>query len=162
MRGMLAIRTVPDPVLRAATIPVTEFSAALEKLADEMRETMHAHRGMGLAAPQVGQSIKLFIIEYAGSDDDPAIPFTAYVNPQITWSSFNTAVMNEGCLSVPNLEGNVRRPKRITLTAQDLKGNPVRIKAKGLLARIMQHELDHLNGIIFTDKVEPGSLHPTQ
>jgi len=159
MRGMLPIRTVPDPILRTATAPVTEFSAELAKLAETMRETMHAHRGMGLAAPQVGQSIKLFIIEYAGSDEDEAIPFTVYVNPQITWSSMNTSISNEGCLSIPKMEGNVRRPKRVTLTANDLQGNQIRVKARGLLARIIQHEVDHLNGVLFTDKVEPGTLH---
>ena len=159
MRGMLAVRVVPDPILRTATTEVTDFNAVLKKLADDMRETMHAHKGMGLAAPQIGQSIRLFIVEYGGSDDDPAIPFTAYVNPTITWRSANSTLMTEGCLSIPGIEGTVRRPKRITLDAFDLAGNPVRVKAKGLLARIMQHEMDHLEGVLFTDKAEPGSVH---
>lgn len=156
---MLVIRTVPDPILRTATTPVTDFSAELTKLADLMRDAMHAHRGMGLAAPQIGESIQLFIIEYAGSEDDSAIPFAAYVNPTISWSSLNTAVANEGCLSIPNTEGSVRRPKRITMDAYDLNGKAVRVKARGLQARIIQHEIDHLHGVLFIDKTEPGTLH---
>lgn len=159
MRGMLTVRIVPDPILRTATTEVTDFTDALKKLADDMREAMHTHKGMGLAAPQIGESIRLFIVEYGGSDDDPAIPFTAYVNPTITWRSDNSVLMTEGCLSIPGIEGTVRRPKRVTLDAYDLNGVPVRIKAKGLLARIIQHEMDHLDGILFTDKAEPGSVH---
>lgn len=155
---MLAIHVVPDPVLRSATTEVTAFNASLKKLADGMRTTMHAHNGMGLAAPQVGHSIRLFIVEYKGSEDDEPIPYIAIVNPVITWSSTNTTTMNEGCLSIPNMEGLVRRSKQLKVTAQDLDGKPIHLKARGLLARIMQHEIDHLHGILFIDKAEPGSV----
>lgn len=143
--------------MRATAEPISQFDDDLKKLTEEMRAIMHQDHGMGLAAPQIGQSIKLVVIEYAGNEDDPAIPFTVLVNPEVIWSSDNTVVMTEGCLSVPGMEGEVRRPKMVTVTATDVTGQPFKIKAKGLLARVLQHEIDHLYGVLYIDKLVPGT-----
>lgn len=153
----MAIReivTVPDEVLRRKARKVTVFDADLQKLIDDMVETMRQAPGVGLAAPQVGVSERLIVVEYAENDEDEDAPKKLFVvaNPEIVKVSTETEKGIEGCLSVPGLVGEVERPLQVVIRGQNRRGQPVRIKAKGWLARIFQHEIDHLEGILFTDR----------
>ncbi len=166
---MLKIITEPNKVLHQKCEPITEFSDDLKKLASDMRATMHSNKGMGLAAPQINKSIRLTVIEYLPKDKDgnliksEVIPFIALVNPEITWTSSKTVQIAEGCLSIPGFEGEVIRPKRVKVKAQNLNGEKIVLKASGLLARIVQHEIDHLNGILYSEKLAPNSsLQPVK
>ncbi len=146
---------IPAPVLRRKARKVTDFGPELQTLIDDMVETMRAAPGVGLAAPQVAESLQVITIEYSeeGEDGDEEVPpklFTL-VNPQITRASAEMVMGTEGCLSVPGIVGEVERHEAITVKAQNRRGQPVTIKAKGWLARIFQHEVDHLEGVLFTD-----------
>jgi peptide deformylase len=147
------IVTVPEPVLRRKARPVTKFDDKLQALIDDMVETMREAPGVGLAAPQVAVSEQVIVVEY-GDDDDETVPLRLYVmvNPIITRTTAETEVGTEGCLSVPGLVGDVERPLVITVKGRNRHGQPMTVKAEGWLARIFQHEIDHLNGIIFTDR----------
>jgi peptide deformylase len=152
----MAIRTivaVPEPVLRRKARPVTKFDDKLQTLVNDMVETMRAAPGVGLAAPQVAVSEQVIVVEY-GDEEDETVPLRLYVmiNPIITRTSADTEVGSEGCLSVPGLVGDVERPFAITVKGKNRHGQPMTVKAEGWLARIFQHEVDHLNGIIFTDR----------
>lgn len=155
---ILDIVTEPNEQLRQVCDPVTVFDDALTTTIANMRETMHAKRGMGLAAPQVGLTQRLVVIEYVpkGRNDDE-IPFIALVNPRVTWTSPDQTIMTEGCLSLPNLEGEVKRPKRVRVKAQAADGAKIELRASGLFARILQHEIDHLDGILYSDRMAPGT-----
>lgn len=148
------IVTVPDEVLRRKARKVTVFDANLQKLVDDMVETMRQAPGVGLAAPQVGISERLIVVEYAETDEDEDAPKKLFVvvNPEIVKVSTETEQGIEGCLSIPGLVGEVERPLQVVIRGQNRRGQPVRIKAKGWLARIFQHEIDHLEGILFTDR----------
>ncbi len=123
-----------------------------------MAATMHANQGMGLAATQVGQPIRLIAVEYIPEDPgELEIPLTFLVNPTITDSSKKTDWMDEGCLSIPGVEVPVERSKEVNVLAQDLNGNRVKIRAKDLFARILQHEIDHTDGILITDRAFPDT-----
>lgn len=153
----MAIReivTVPDEVLRRKARKVTVFDANLQKLIDDMVETMREAPGVGLAAPQVGISERLIVVEYAQDDEEENAPKKLFVvaNPEIVKASPETEKGIEGCLSIPGLVGEVERPLQVVIRGQNRRGQPVRIKAKGWLARIFQHEIDHLEGILFTDR----------
>lgn len=153
----MAIReivTVPDEVLRRKARKVTVFDADLQKLIDDMVETMRQAPGVGLAAPQVGVSERLIVVEYAENEEDEDAPKKLFVvaNPEIVKVSTETEKGIEGCLSIPGLVGEVERPLQVVIRGQNRRGQPVRIKAKGWLARIFQHEIDHLEGILFTDR----------
>ncbi len=153
----MAIReivTVPDEVLRRKARKVTVFDADLQKLIEDMVETMRKAPGVGLAAPQVGISERLIVVEYAENDEDEDAPKKLFVvaNPEIVKVSTETEMGIEGCLSIPGLVGEVERYSQIVIRGQNRRGQPVRIKAKGWLARIFQHEIDHLEGILFTDR----------
>jgi methionyl-tRNA formyltransferase len=143
----------PDPILRAKTTEVRDFSRELQDLANHMRDVMKANNGMGLASVQVGDIRRLIIVEYPGNEDDkePAIPFTILINPKITKTSKETFTMKEGCLSIPAVEIPIKRAKDITVLAQSVSGESLRIRAKGMFARILQHEIDHLNGVLIVD-----------
>lgn len=147
------IVTLPQPVLRKKARKVTDFGAELQTLIDDMVETMREAPGVGLAAPQVNVPLRVIVIEY-GDDEDEQKPLKLFtlVNPEITRTSPETVLGTEGCLSVPNLVGQVDRFEEITVKAQNRRGAPVKIKAGGWLARIFQHEIDHLEGVIFTDR----------
>ncbi len=147
------IVTLPDPVLRRKSRPVTKFDAQLQTLIDDMIETMRVAPGVGLAAPQVGVSDRVIVVEY-GDDEDEDIPKKLYVlvNPEIKSFSQETEVGVEGCLSVPGLLGEVERSLAVTVKGLNRHGQPVKIKAQDWLARIFQHEIDHLNGVVFTDR----------
>jgi peptide deformylase len=146
------IITVPHPTLRKKARKITDFGPRLQTLIDDMAETMRAAPGVGLAAPQVNVPQRMVLIEF-GDEEDETVPPKLYVliNPEISRYSQETVISTEGCLSVPNLVGDVERYESITVKGLNRLGKPMKIKAKGWLARIIQHEIDHLDGIIFTD-----------
>ncbi len=143
----------PDPFLQHKTHEVREFSRDLVELANDMRQIMKDHIGMGLAAIQVGDPRRLIIVELPEDKEsrEPGIPFTILINPKITKTGPRTDVMKEGCLSVPGVEVEIERATEVTVIAQDVHGEPLRIRAKGLFARILQHEIDHLNNVLILD-----------
>jgi len=148
------IVTLPDPVLRRKARTVTRFDAELQTLIDDMIETLREAPGVGLAAPQVGISDRLIVVEYPEDDEqeDALKKLFVVINPEIKETSPETEMGIEGCLSIPGLHGEVERVLAVTVKGQTRRGQPVRIKAKGWLARIFQHEIDHLNGVVFTDR----------
>jgi len=139
----------PAPVLKARAKPVTRFGKKLRSTASDMFDTIYEFDGVGLAAPQIGISERLVVVD---SRQGPAERI-ALVNPKITRRS-GQEVAEEGCLSLPELAGEVPRATEIDVTAVDCDGDPVRLKATGFLARIIQHEIDHLNGILFVDRLD--------
>jgi len=156
--AVLEIMTVPEPVLRRKARKVTGYGQGLQKLIDDMIETMRQAPGVGLAAPQVNQSLRVIVVEYGEVDDEgeeiTPIKLYAVVNPEVTRVSSETELGTEGCLSVPELVGDVERPDAVTVKGFNRHGQPMRIKADGWLSRIFQHEIDHLNGVLFTDRAE--------
>lgn len=147
------IVSLPHPVLRRKARKVTEFGDEIQELIDDMVETMRQAPGVGLAAPQVNVSQRIIVVEY-GDEEDETKPSKLYtlINPEITRLSQETVLGTEGCLSIPKLVGEVERSAAVTVKALNRQGKPVKIKAEGWLARIFQHEIDHLDGIVFTDK----------
>lgn len=146
-----AIVTYPDPILRQQAKAVSKPDDATKKLVEEMIATMRRENGLGLAANQVGALQKVVVY-----DDGTGLGIL--INPKIV-SASGEQVGVEGCLSVPGLQGEVKRASSVEVRATDLNGKPIKIKAEGLLARIFQHELDHLNGKLFIDRADPNSLH---
>ena len=153
------IVTLPEPVLRRKARTITTFDKNLQTLIDDMIETMREAPGVGLAAPQVNVSERLIVVEYAEEDDEegedqPEKPkkLFAMINPEIVKSSAETIMGVEGCLSIPNLVGEVERHAVIQVKGLNRHGKPAKGKAEGWLARIFQHEIDHLNGILFPDR----------
>lgn len=148
------IVTVPAPVLRRKAHKVTEFDKDLNVLIDDMIETMREAPGVGLAAPQIGVPQRLIVIEYAEDEENEEAEPRLYVvvNPEIVQTSEETVLGVEGCLSVPGLVGEVDRFTEVVVRGQNRRGQPIKIKAQGWLARIFQHEIDHLEGVIFTDR----------
>jgi peptide deformylase len=153
--AVLDIVTVPEPVLRRKAHKVTEFGKDFQKLVDDMIETLRDAPGVGLAAPQVAISERLIVVEY-GDDEDESVPKKLFVvaNPEIVHASEEMVEGLEGCLSVPDLVGQVNRHRSITVKGLNRYGKPTRIKAEDWLARIFQHEIDHLDGIVFTDRTD--------
>ena len=143
----LDVRICGDPVLREKASPCPKPFGKLATLVENMKETMEAEKGVGLAAPQVGRPIRLFIYETA----DEGI--RVCVNPEITWRSETLVPYDEGCLSIPELNAEVMRPDRVTLKAWGLDGFRFTVEAEGLEARVIQHEYDHLDGILFVDRI---------
>jgi peptide deformylase len=156
------IITVPHPTLKRHARKVTTFDSNLHTLIDDMVETMRVAPGVGLAAPQVNVSQRVIAVEF-GDEEDETVPPKLYtvVNPEILKPSREKVMGIEGCLSIPELVGEVERSESVIVKGQNRHGQPIKIKAKGWLARIFQHEVDHLNGILFTDiatqvfKLEP-------
>jgi len=148
------IVTLPEQILRRKARTITRFDAELQTLIDDMIETMQVAPGVGLAAPQVGVSDRLIVVEYPEDDEQEEAPKKLYavVNPEIKETSEETEMGIEGCLSIPGLHGEVERALAVTVKGQTRHGQPVKIKAKGWLARIFQHEIDHINGVVFTDR----------
>lgn len=149
------IVTLPDPVLRRKARKVTGFGPDLKTLIDDMVETLRAAPGVGLAAPQVNVSQRVIVVEF-GDEEDESVPPKLYVvvNPEITRVSKEVVTGTEGCLSIPEIVGDVERPLSATIKGQSAQGQPLKIKASGWLARIFQHEVDHLDGILFVDRAE--------
>jgi len=123
----------------------------------DMRETLKGAVGIGLAAPQVGKSVALIVIEI-DEEENGGVPFMPLVNPRVTWKSPRQVEFIEACLSVPGVEANLRRPRKVRVKAQNLDGERIEIDADGLLARVLQHEIDHLHGILYTDLVPKKEL----
>lgn len=153
------IVTLPDQVLRRKARKVTKFDKNLQTVVDDMLETMREAPGVGLAAPQVGVSERVVVVEYAepveveeGEEPVEVEPkLYVLVNPEIVKASPDTVVGIEGCLSVPTLVGEVERANEVRIKGFNRRGQPMKLKADGWLARIFQHEIDHLNGVVFTD-----------
>lgn len=154
----IAIRPVlkyGSPVLRLKAQEVTETPETLQGLVDDMFETMYDEPGIGLAAPQVGMSIRLVVIAAVADDEageNVGAPMTM-LNPEISWFSRETVSYDEGCLSVPDITESVDRPRVIRFAYTDMQGERHEREAEGLLARVVQHELDHLDGILFVDRL---------
>ncbi len=146
MNAPFSVRTFGDPVLRRVASEVTDIDGRLVRLADDMLVTMYAEPGIGLAAPQVGVQRRLFVYDIG---DGPQ----AIVNPEITESEGEWGYI-EGCLSVPGLSWEIVRPKQVHVTGRDLNGNEVSLEADDLLGRLIQHELDHLDGVLLIDHLE--------
>ena len=145
----------PEEVLRKKAESVESFDEELRNLIDDMVETMRDAPGVGLAAPQIGVSKRVIVVEF-GSEDDENLPKQLYVmvNPEIENCSEETLGGIEGCLSVPGVVGEVDRSEVVTVRGQDASGKKIRIRAQGWLARIFQHEIDHINGILYTDRAD--------
>lgn len=146
------IRQLGDPVLRTPAEPVERFDDELRALVDEMFETMYHAEGVGLAAPQIGLSRRVFVVDVR-DEEAPLGGRFALVNPEIAAASSETDRQSEGCLSIPGLEEVVERPERVVVRGVDPEGNPLEVEADGLLARALQHEHDHLDGVLFLDRV---------
>jgi len=142
--SILEIRVLGDPILREETKPVTEITDELRTLAKNMFETMYLAKGIGLAAPQVGRSERIAVVDV---DDNPLV----LVNPEILESSAKTAKAEEGCLSIPDVYGDVERPGTVRVRAMDLDGKTFEVEASELFGRCLQHEIDHLDGKLFVD-----------
>ncbi len=146
---MLKIVKVPNPILNKKTAQIKKFDAGLLKLAEDMIATCKSVNGIGLAAPQIGKSIRLCIIDL----EHIGLPPFALVNPKIVKRSAKKVEMEEGCLSIPGIFGIVKRPEKITVQTQGLDGKKLKFDADKMLARVIQHEVDHLDGVLFTSKM---------
>ena len=140
---------LPDPVLREVSKPVERVDDAVRNFARDMLDTMYDAPGIGLAAIQVAEPIRMLTIDLAREDEEPQ-PHV-FINPEIVASSDDRSVYEEGCLSIPDYYAEVERPARVTVNYLDLDGKPRTMEAEGLMATCLQHEIDHLNGVLFID-----------
>ncbi len=147
------IITTENPILRQKAKKIHHFDPSLQKLINDMFETMHAAGGVGLAAPQIAQSIRIFVAEF----EDRKV---AMINPEIVKSE-GEVLGREGCLSIPGYYGdNIRRAEKVVVKGQDVRGKAIKVIAEGWFARVLQHEIDHLDGILFLDRLDtPEDLH---
>ena len=144
----LKIIEYPDPRLRKVSRPVETFDSSLKALAERMLQLMREHRGVGLAAPQVGLNIRLFVMNPSGDPKDDRV----YVNPELSEAE-GSEEAEEGCLSLPGINARIVRDKTLRLRARDLEGNDIEQMESGYIARIWQHEFDHLNGTLILDRM---------
>jgi peptide deformylase len=164
--AILKVARMGHPVLRArakAVDPSIIRTPAFQRLIDDMFETMREYQGVGLAAPQIHESLRLFVAGFASSADDEEeedegddrrVPLMVLINPEITPASAEVVEDWEGCLSIPDIRGKVPRAKQITVRAYDRRGKPIEVVASGFTARVIQHETDHLDGILFFDRMK--------
>ena len=145
--AVLRIRTLPDPVLRQKAKKVTRIDGSIQKLIDDMIDTIHAASGVGLAAPQVGVSLRVAIIEL------PEQELITLINPEIVKRQ-GESVVQEACLSVPGYQGEIKQAVTVKVKAQDRQGKEFRLKGEGLLAQVLEHEIDHLDGTLYVDHIE--------
>jgi len=150
--ALLRILHYPESLLKQKSQPVTEFNDELRQLAEDMAETMYDAPGVGLAAPQVGVLKRLIVIDCSPSDQPNDLLFA--VNPEVI-AAEGESLEEEGCLSVPGFWANVKRAEKVRMRYQDVEGNTLEREAEGLLAICMQHEIDHLEGILFVDRLSP-------
>lgn len=157
---ILPIYVYGAQTLREETVPIEENSEALQQLIDDMIETMYAAQGIGLAAPQVGRRERLFVLDLSPfeeeleADEQPLPPQPmVMINPKVTWESAETCDLEEGCLSIPDVREAVERPERIKIRYLDRQLEVQELKVGSMLARAIQHEFDHLEGILFTDHI---------
>ena len=148
------IKILGDPVLREVAEEVEELSDGVRALVRDMFETMYLAEGIGLAAPQVGVSERVIIVDLGEADEDGA-GAVALINPKVVESSRKKAKGPEGCLSIPGMEEVVERPETVTVEGLDPDGEPWMMEVSGLLSRALQHEIDHLDGVLFIDRVSP-------
>jgi peptide deformylase len=146
----LDVRMFGDPVLKTRAAPVESFDDALAHLAEDMLVTMHEHEGVGLAANQVGRLKRVLV---AATEDEQYV----IVNPVVEEAAETTERALEGCLSIPGIQVEIERPTSITISGQNATGAPLRIVTSGLLARILQHEIDHLDGVLILDRTDRES-----
>ena len=146
------IRTEGDEILRKKSKKVDVIDERIKEIVNDMIETLHKYEGVGLAAVQVGMLKQIVVIQEAEEE-----PIYVIINPEIL-SQSGTQIVEEGCLSFPNKFAKIERPEKIKIKALDINGKPFEIKAKGLLAQAISHEIDHLNGEVFIDKIIPGTL----
>ena len=145
------IITLPDPKLRLVSKPIERIDERLRKLMDDMIETMHEAPGVGLAAIQIAEPIRLLVVDVA-KKEEPAAP-QVFVNPEILWRTDERSTYEEGCLSIPEYYAEVERPASVRVRALDRDGKEREVLAEGLLATVLQHEIDHLDGILFIDHI---------
>jgi peptide deformylase len=151
----MALREVvqfPDPRLKEVSKPITEVTDELRELARDMIDVMYDEPGIGLAAPQVGASVRMFVIDTEWGDEEMEKSPTVVINPEISERE-GRITWEEGCLSVPDYTATVERDAMITLKGQDLDGDPIEERAEGLRAVCIQHEVDHLDGVLFIDRI---------
>jgi peptide deformylase len=154
------ILTREHPVLHRKALKISRFDASLEHLVQDMWETMHDAPGVGLAAPQIGVPLRVLVAEWKDEPDEqskeePQEQRVAFVNPEIVKRSEEELLGTEGCLSIPGYVGdNIRRAAAVTVKGRDPRGKEIRVHAEGWFARILQHEIDHLDGILFTDRLD--------
>jgi len=149
--AVIPIRKLPDPILRKRAREITEINGDLQRLIDDMAETMYAAPGLGLAANQVGVLSRLIVFDVSHREGGPR-DLKVVLNPCIT-AAEGEVVREEGCLSVADFAAEVRRHARVTVTGVDREGKPLTISGEGLLAVVLQHEVDHLDGILFIDRI---------
>jgi len=142
---------LPDPALRLVSRPVEQVDAPLKKLAFDMLETMYDAPGIGLAAIQVGEPVRMLVIDLS-KEGEPKVP-QIFINPEVVESSDERSLYEEGCLSIPDYYAEVERPAKVRVKFVDGEGKPQEVTAEGLLATCLQHEIDHLNGVLFIDHI---------
>jgi peptide deformylase len=161
--SILKVARMGHPVLRTRAKPLEPAdikSPRIQQLIDDMFETMQEYQGVGLAAPQVHESVRLFVAGFAPGEDDEEeeeeerVPLMALINPEISIVGDDTADDWEGCLSIPDVRGRVSRAREIKVKAYDRRGRRIEINARGFTARVIQHEADHLDGVLFFDRME--------
>ena len=145
------ILIIPEKKLRLKSEPIKAFDKPLRALVDDMFETMYEAPGIGLAAIQIGEPVRVITIDVAGKDE-PKAP-QLFINPEIVWSSEETSTYEEGCLSIPEYYEEVERPAKVRVTYFDADGKAHEVEADGLLATCLQHEIDHINGVLFIDHI---------
>ncbi|MEC4684412.1 MAG: peptide deformylase [Nitrospirota bacterium] len=150
--SVLEIKKYPDPVLKKKALFVENIDGALQELIDDMIDTMYDAPGIGLAAPQVGESRRIIVVHINLKEE--AHPLIVLVNPEIVQVD-GKVVSEEGCLSVPGYVSNIERAGMVLVKGFDREGRPVEVEAEGLLSRALQHEIDHLDGILFVDRMSP-------
>ena len=148
--ALIPIILIPDPVLRKVASPVAEITDGIRQLLDDMAETMYDAPGIGLAAPQVNISERIIVMD-CGRDEQPEL--YKMINPEIIASSQERSVLEEGCLSIPNQTADVERPAHVDVRYLDVDGNEQMLHCEGLLAACVQHEIDHLDGVLFIDHI---------
>ncbi len=145
--AIIPIRIAPDPILRQKSKRVRSIDGSIHKLIDDMLETMHSVSGVGLAAPQVGIPLRVIVI------DIPEQEVIVLINPEVVRRK-GERLVNEGCLSVPGYVGEIKRSETVTVKGRDRNGKGIRIKADELLAQALEHEIDHINGVLYIDRLE--------
>lgn len=157
--AVLTVRTAPDPVLLKKTKRITRIDNSIQQLIDDMFETMYAERGVGLAANQVGVPLRLLVMGIPeGEGEEREVREYVLINAEMI-KKFDEELMEEGCLSIPGYRGQIKRATRVKVKGLDRDGKEVRITAEGLLAQALQHEIDHLDGILYVDRMkEQGTL----
>lgn len=145
------IITLPDPKLRLISRPLERVDDSVRKLLDDMVETMHEAPGIGLAAIQIAEALRLVVVDLAKKDEPPQ-PLQ-FINPEIVWSADDRSVYEEGCLSIPEYYEEVERPASVRTRFVDRDGKQQEIVAEGMLATVLQHEIDHLDGVLFIDHI---------